>query len=332
MIRCSWLIEWNKYQRASVRQFEFFADVIGVNRQVVLRMNQMLSANQTMSVVTGYVQLTKPSIMLLVLFTGTASMVLEGSLLSDPAKFILVLVGLYLTGGSANALNQYLERDIDARMSRTRKRRPLPQGRLRPAQALVFSVSIGLAGVLIFGLFFNWLTATLALGTILFYALYYTLWLKPNTPLNIVIGGIAGAMAPVGAWTAATGSMDIAPWILFLIVFLWTPPHFWALALVCKDDYRRVRLPMLPLIKGDEATWKQILIYTLALVAASFSLIAFGGGWLYLVAAFLLGGVFIRRTFLARKLKTERLTRGLFGYSIVYLLGLFLAIIVDGLI
>ncbi len=279
-----------------------------------------------------YIQLTKPTIMLLVLFTGGTALVMEGSLLDEPGKFLLVLLGLYLTGGSANALNQYFEREIDAKMERTARRRPLPLHFLGEREALIFAVTIGLVGVLLFGYFFNWLTALMSLATLLFYALFYTLFLKPHTWHNIVIGGAAGAMAPVGAWAAATGQTAVAPWLLFLIIFLWTPPHFWALALYCKEDYIKARLPMLPVVKGDDATYKQILIYTYALILVSLAVFAVGAGWLYLVAAVGLGGYLLKKAFMARRLKTVPAMRGLFGFSIVYLFALFLALIADILV
>ncbi len=285
-----------------------------------------------LAAINNYIQLTKPSIMLLVIFTGTAALIIEGSLLSDPLKFILVLVGLYLTGGCANALNQYFERDIDTKMTRTRNRRPLPTGKLTANQALIFSTAIGLIGVILFAYFFNWLTAALALGTILFYSLYYTLWLKPNTSQNIVIGGIAGAMAPVGAWAAATNSMAVAPWIMFLIIFLWTPPHFWALALFCKDDYRLSGLPMMPIVKGDDSTRLQILVYTIILTTVSLTLGFFGASWLYLAAAVILGFLFIQKAFHLYKEKTDQSARALFGFSLLYLFGLFAVIMIDGVI
>jgi len=276
-----------------------------------------------------YIQLTKPSIMLLVLFTGTAALILEGSLLSEPIKFILVLVGLYLTGGSANALNQYFERDLDAKMTRTRNRRPLPTGKISANQALIFSTAIGFLGVVLFAFVFNWLTAALALGTILFYSLYYTLWLKPNTSQNIVIGGIAGAMAPVGAWAAATNSMDVTPWLMFLIIFLWTPPHFWALALFCKDDYRLSGLPMMPIVKGDDSTRLQILVYSVILALASFSLNFFGTGWIYFSTALILGFLFVQKAHGLYRVKTDKQARALFGFSLIYLFGLFAAMMID---
>ncbi len=285
------------------------------------------------SKISAYFQLTKPTIMLLVVVTGATALVMEGSLLRNPAKFILVLVALYLTGGAANALNQYFERDIDAKMTRTSGRRPLPRNKITSKNALIFSLFIGVAGILIFGIFFNWFSAALSLLTILFYSLFYTLFLKPNTPQNIVIGGAAGAMAPVGAWVAATGSMSIDPWILFLIIFFWTPPHFWALALVYKDDYRLAELPMMPVVNGDTKTFRWIIMYSWVLVAVSLTLyFSQAAGLLYAIVALGLGFLFIKKSINAKRSRSESLIKGLFGYSIVYLFGLFLAIIVDGLI
>jgi protoheme IX farnesyltransferase len=281
---------------------------------------------------SDYIQLTKPTIMLLVIFTGATALVAEGSLLAQPGRFALVMLALYLTGGCANALNQYFEREIDAKMTRTANRRPLPMDRMSPGHALAFSIIIGLLGVTIFAYFFNWLSAALSVGTILFYSLFYTLWLKPNTVQNIVIGGVAGAMAPVGAWAAATGGTAVLPWLMFLIVFLWTPPHFWALALFCKDDYVRAQLPMMPVVKGDAATLRQIVAYSTVVVAASFALIFFGGGWLYAIAAALLGAWFLVKSVDALRQQNERSARSLFGCSIVYLFALFTAIIIDSLI
>jgi protoheme IX farnesyltransferase len=280
----------------------------------------------------SYLQLTKPTIMLLVLFTGATALVVEGSLLAQPLRFGLVLLGLYLTGGSANALNQYFEREIDARMSRTARRRPLPLHHLGATEAFWFATAIGVAGVILFAVAFNWLTALLSLATLLFYALFYTLWLKPNTWQNIVIGGAAGAMAPVGAWAAATGSMAVAPWLMFALVFLWTPPHFWALAMICKDDYVKAKLPMLPVVKGEDETIRQILWYSVALIAVSLLLFLAGAQWLYFAAAIGLGIWLMKKALVARQERTMTAYRALFGYSIVYLFALFAAIIVDNLL
>ena len=279
--------------------------------------------------ISYYFQLTKPTIMLLVIITGATALFMEGSLIGQPIKFFLVLFALYLTGGSANALNQYFERDIDSLMERTKNRRPLPQGRIPATNAFIFSIAIGVIGVLLFGLIFNWLTALLSLATILFYSLFYTLYLKPNTKNNIVIGGVAGAMAPVGAWTAATGEFALAPWILFLIIFLWTPPHFWALAAFRTDDYKKSGLPMLPVVKGVDFTMKQILIYTIILVAVTLSLYWVYSSLIYLTVAIVAGYFFLKKSYSAKQDQSVKQLRGLFGYSIIYLFALFFTIIIE---
>jgi len=292
-------------------------------KAVTLSISERLSA---------LVQLTKPRIMSLVLITGTTALILEGSLISHPVKFLLFLLGLYMTGGAANAFNQYFERDIDARMTRTRQRRPLPLGLISAAEAVVFSSILGLAGVILLGAVFNLLTALLAGGTMLFYALIYTLWLKPNTPQNIVIGGIAGAMAPVGAWTAATGHMAVVPWILFAIVFVWTPPHFWSLALYFKSDYEQTHLPMMPVVKGEDATLRLIFIYSLVLVGVSLTYLLIGGGWIYGLAALGLGIFLIHKAWTTWRRKNRGAMWNLFTFSIFYLFGLFAAMVADKLI
>ncbi len=269
--------------------------------------------------------------MLLVLFTGATALVMEGSMLSDPLRFALVMLGLYLSGGSANALNQCFERDIDSQMSRTSKRRPLPLKRLTVRNSFIFSIAIGIAGVALFAIAFNLLSGLLALGTILFYSLFYTLYLKPTTDQNIVIGGIAGAMGPLIAWAAASGTLTLTPVILFTIVFLWTPPHFWALALFCQEDYRKIGMPMLPVVRGEETTFRWIMIYTLAVIAVSMTLLFVGVGIAYAVVALVLGAVFVKKVVDATKARTEASERKLFFYSMIYLFALFFTIIVDGM-
>jgi len=281
------------------------------------------------SLIGSLIQLTKPTIMFLVVMGGGTALIIEGSLLYQPGKILLFFFGLFLTGGSANALNQYFERRIDSLMDRTRRRRPLPLNRISPAGALLFSVTIGIAGVILLGLAFNWLTGMLALGTIMFYSLFYTLWLKPRTDQNIVIGGIAGAMAPLGAWTAATGATAPIPWIIFLIIFLWTPPHFWALAIHCQNDYRKAGLPMYPLTRGEHTTMRHILYYTLALIPVSVTPIWFGAGWLYGLAAAILGAYYLYKTYLTMDKNSGIKPIDLFKYSIIYLPILFVALIID---
>ncbi len=280
----------------------------------------------------NYIDLTKPRVMVLVVLSGITALFLEGSAVSRPLDALLITLGVYLAGGSANALNQYFEREIDARMSRTRKRRPLPLGNIKPRNALIFAMAIGGISIVIFSFAYNWLSALLVLGTILFYGFFYTLWLKPNTDQNIVIGGAAGAMAPLISWAAATGSLAIAPAILFLIVLIWTPPHFWALALYFKDDYKKVGLPMLPIVRGEKSALNQIFFYTIALFAVSLALLAVSAGPIYAIAAILLGGLFVKKAYQARQQKTRKLQWALFGYSIVYLFGLFFAMIIDSFV
>ena len=270
--------------------------------------------------------------MLLVLVTGASALVMEGQFLRHPLDFLWVMVGLFLSGGSANALNQYFEREIDSKMSRTRKRRPLPLGKIGAVEAIFFATLIGVMGVAIFAVMFNWLSAFLALTTILFYGFFYTLWLKPNTHQNIVIGGAAGAMAPVISWAAAANSLSIEPCLLFLIIFLWTPPHFWALALYLKEDYKKVNLPMLPVVKGDDVTLTHMLYYTISLVIISITLALFNSGIAYLTVAIILGSVFIKKALTTKKSKSHQQERSLFRFSIVYLFGLFFVIIIEGII
>jgi len=267
--------------------------------------------------------------MLLVAITGAAGLVVEGSLLATPGRFILALVLLTLAGGSANAFNQAFERDRDALMERTRRKRALPSHKITPVEAFIVASGSGLTAVVGYWLYFNALAAVLSAATIIFYAFFYTLYLKAKTPQNIVIGGAAGAMAPVIGWAAGSGSIGIEPLLLFLIIFLWTPPHFWALALCLKDDYRKVGLPMMPLVVGDASTWRMILVYVVLTILISLAPLLYGVGMLYGLAAVGLGIMLLKKTITAKTSKDVRSARGVFGYSIVYLLALFTALIVD---
>jgi len=282
--------------------------------------------------VSSYIQLTKPRIVLLVLVTALAALVMEGSLLRDPGRLLLVLFAITLVAGSANAFNQYFERDLDAQMARTRTRRPLPLQHVTARSALVFAIAIGVVSVLMLFFVGNALSAWLALGTILFYGFGYTLWLKPRTVHNIVIGGAAGAMGPVIAWAAASGGLTLTPVLLFLIIFLWTPPHFWALALCVKEDYRKVGIPMLPLVRGDAETYRQIEIYSVALVALTLAMpFLRTGGLVYAVLALGLGVVFVWKAVRARRLATVGSAWEVFGFSILYRFVLFLGLIADAI-
>ncbi len=282
------------------------------------------------SPVRDYVLLTKPRIVLLVLITAVAGLVVEGSLLRDPIRLAVVLFAITLTAGSANAFNQYFERDLDAVMARTRLKRPLPLGRVPARNALVFAIAVGAASVLLLWFAANPLSAALAFGTVAFYGFLYTLWLKPRTVHNIVIGGAAGAMGPVIAWAAASGGIALPPLLMFLIIFLWTPPHFWALALCLQEDYRRVRIPMLPVVKGEAETYRQIERYSFAMVALTLAMpLLHTGGLVFALMALGLGVVFLWKAMRARRAGTVQSAWDVFGYSIVYLLVLFLGIIAD---
>ena len=242
-----------------------------------------------------------------------------------------------LAAGSANAINQYLDRDIDLLMARTR-RRPLPAHDVTPENALVFGIVIGIISIVLMAFYVNLTAAFLTLLAIAFYVVVYTLMLKRTTPQNIVIGGAAGALPPVIGWAAVTGSVSVSALLLFALVFYWTPPHFWALALRIRKDYEAAKVPMLPVVKGVPETARQIALYTLLLVALSIAFWPVAGmGWIYLVAAVGLGGVFIWRSITLWRQATSpegSLAQAirLYKYSISYLTLLFVAVAVDALV
>ncbi len=289
-----------------------------------------LSPSRPLSaVLRDYLALTKPRIILLLLVTTVATM-----FVADPAgpgltTILWTVLGGYLAAGGAGAINQYLERDRDARMERTRSR-PLVQGRIDPRHGLAFGLGLGAAATIQLGLTVNDLAAALAMCGFLGYVFVYTLWLKPRTPQNIVIGGAAGAIPPLVGWAAATGALSWNALYPFAIVFLWTPPHFWALALLIKDDYANARIPMLPVARGEAATRRQILIYSLVLVA--FTLLPYTTGLFdgaYAWAALLLGGAFV--AFAARLWlrPSHRAAVAVHLGSLAYLALLFCAMAVD---
>jgi len=282
-----------------------------------------------MNALMNYIQLTKPRIMLLIVASGAIAIFMEGSLRDQPGQIFILLTAIFLTGGSANAMNQFIERDIDARMSRTKHKRVLVQGRISAMNAMVFALGIGSAGLLILGIEFNWYAAAISLCSILYYTVFYTLWLKPHTDQNVVIGGVCGALVPVGAWMAAAGNVSLTPWILFLIIFFWTPPHFWALALLYKDDYIESGLTMMPIQRGDRATIRQILIYSWLLVLTSFSLCLGQAGSVYFISSAGLGSLFLVKAYRLKRHPDPEDFRALFRYSILYLFTLFAAIVVD---
>lgn len=280
---------------------------------------------------TAFLNLTKPRISVLFAITGLTAMIIEGS--APSAQLWLVTLAIFLVGGSANALNQYFEREVDVKMARTAKKRPLPLKLITPGAALIFAAVLAIAGNAILYLYGTWLAVAFGVGTILFYSFYYTLWLKPRTPYNIVIGGAAGATGPLIGWAAATGEVSWVSFILFLIVFFWTPPHFWALAICCKDDYANVGYPMLPLVKGDDETRRQILLYSFTLLPLGASLYFMGAmGKIYFTSQLVLNVLFVAGAFKLYRAKSNRVSWQFFGYSIFYLLALFGFMIADVII
>ena len=277
----------------------------------------------------AFLALTKPRVVSLIVFTAVIGMLLATPGMVPAQLLLASTVGIWLVAGSAAAINCLVEQKIDARMQRTRWR-PLPRGELTTAQTLAFAAVLGGAGLWILAHYVNALTMWLTLGTFVGYAVIYTLVLKPATPQNIVIGGASGAMPPVLGWAAVTGEVSADAMLLFLIIFAWTPPHFWALALYRTEDYARAGVPMLPVTHGKPYTRLQVLLYTLILFAVSLLPFAIGmSGLAYLAAAALLGGVFIGYAVRLYFAYSDHLARLTFRYSIAYLAALFSALLVD---
>ncbi|MEO8454524.1 MAG: heme o synthase [Sphingomicrobium sp.] len=279
------------------------------------------------------VALTKPRVMSLVVFTGLCGMLAAPQLPPLVLGFTAILC-IALAAGACGALNQWYEADLDAKMRRTAKR-PLPDGRMDRQSALHFGVGLGAFSVLLMGLATNWLAAVLLAVSILFYVLVYTVWLKPRTPQNIVIGGAAGAFPPLIGWVAATGHFATLPLLLFAIIFLWTPPHFWALSMFVRSDYAAAGIPMLPVVAGIQNTRKQIFFYSLPMAAAAAAPWALGlTGPIYGAAATGLSLAFVVLAALvlassAAKPSEMRAEKRLFGFSVLYLFALFAALVAD---
>jgi len=276
-----------------------------------------------------YLRLCKPKVVTLIVFTAMVGMALAAPGLPDPTAFAMASLGMALAAAGAAAFNCLVEQGIDARMSRTRSR-PLPGGRVSTLEALLLAVALATLGLYLLHRYLNPLTAWLTCATFIGYAVVYTLLLKPATPLNIVIGGASGAMPPLLGWTAMTGAIDHDALLLFLIVFAWTPPHFWSLALYRKDDYARAGLPMLPVTHGEHYTCLNILFYTLLLTAVTLLPLATGmSGVLYALAALWLNAVFVGRAWRLYRDYSPARARGVFAWSIRYLGLLFSALLVD---
>ena len=283
-----------------------------------------------------FLALTKPRVMSLVVFTGLCGLIAAPVHIHPVLAFTAVLC-IALGAGAAGALNQWYEADIDALMKRTQGR-PLPAGRMDRQTALHFGVGLSFFSVLTLGVATNWFAAAILAASILFYVLVYTVWLKRRTPQNIVIGGAAGAFPPMIGWAAATGDMSLLPILLFGIIFLWTPPHFWALALFVKTDYANAGVPMLPVVAGERTTRTQVLLYTLPMAACAIAPFALGMlGLIYGISAILLSIVFLllsaRVAFrTTRESDSMAPEKALFAFSIVYLFVLFGAVAVDRMV
>src|SRR5215510_2999514 len=287
-------------------------------------------AEPSLATVGDYFTLMKPRVMSLVVFTALVGLaVAPGSL--HPLTAFTALLCIAVGAGAAGALNMWYDADIDAVMTRT-ARRPVPMGRVLPREALSFGLTLAGFAVVTLGLLVNWLAAALLAFSIFFYIAVYTVWLKRSTPQNIVIGGAAGAFPPIIGWAAATGSVSLEPILLFLIIFFWTPPHFWALALYRTEDYARAGIPMLPVVAGDIRTRRQILLYTAILVPLGIAPWLLGyAGELYGITAVAAGAIMVALGWqvLREQRPAERASRNLFAFSILYLFLLFAVLLVD---
>jgi protoheme IX farnesyltransferase len=288
------------------------------------------TATRDTAPVADYVTLTKPRVMSLLLLTGGAAIFVGAEGLPGFGTFTVTMVGLALACGGAGALNHYLDRDIDKLMGSRTANRPVAAGRIAPERALEFGVALSALSFVLLASLVNLPTALLALLGNLFYVFVYTRWLKRTTPQNIVIGGAAGAIPPLVGYAAVAGHLGWAALAMFLIVFLWTPPHFWALALMIREHYANAKVPMLPVLRGDRETARQILIYTFAMIAATLVPVAFGiFGLLYAIAAALLGAVFAWFAYRLWRDTTRPQAVKLFHYSLLYLALLFVAMALD---
>jgi protoheme IX farnesyltransferase len=288
-------------------------------------------AKTNVATMRDYAALMKPRVMSLVVFTALVGLTVAPGQV-DPVVGLIALSCIATGAGAAGALNMWYDADIDAKMPRTASR-PIPRGRVSPSKAFAFGLTLAVGSVVVLGLSVNLAAAALLAFTIFFYIVVYTMWLKRRTPQNIVIGGAAGAFPPVIGWLAATGGIGLEPILLFLIVFLWTPPHFWALSLYRTGEYARAGIPMLPVIAGKAATQRQILIYTLLLVPTAVSLWPLGfAGWIYGTVAVATGAIMIMLTLRLRAARATACKHGakrLFAFSILYLFLLFAALLVE---
>lgn len=301
----------------------------------VMKLGSHSGGRAPRSVLGGYIALMKLRVVELLLVTTVPTMVLAEGGWPDISLIVITLIGGTLAAGGANAINMYVDRDIDALMERT-KNRPLVTGLIAPRNGLIFAIALEIAAFVVLWVGANLLSAILAISATLFYVFVYTLWLKRTSTQNIVIGGAAGAMPVLVGWAAVRDSLDWSPWILFAVIFFWTPPHFWALAIRHADDYRAAGVPMLPVVVEQSRAIRQMIIYTVITVAISFLMLPaandLGLGLIYGVSAAVLGLAFLVGTIALAKKPTDRGSMQLFTFSITYLSLLFIALTVDVLV
>ncbi|MEE8332591.1 MAG: heme o synthase [Alphaproteobacteria bacterium] len=293
-----------------------------------LEITGIASVQPAQSQVDDYLALLKPRVMSLVVFTGFAGLVAAPGTLHPLLAAVAVLC-IAIGAGAAGAINMWYDRDIDAVMQRT-CRRPIPAGRVAPAEALAFGVTLSLFSVMLMGLAVNWVAAALLALANGFYVFVYTVWLKRRTPQNIVIGGAAGAFPPMIGWAAVTGAVSLESIALFSIIFIWTPPHFWALALYREGDYAKAGVPMLPVVAGKEETRRHILFYAALLVPISLTPVVLGmAGAIYGTVAAVMGGYVLWLAIRVLRTRDDASARRMFGFSILYLFSLFAALIAE---
>jgi protoheme IX farnesyltransferase len=282
-------------------------------------------------VARDYITLTKPRVVSLLLVTALAGMLVAQQGWPGTGLVIAVLVGGYLAAGGANAINMWFDSDIDAEMYRTRQR-PIPAGRVRPGSALAYGIVLNALAFILIAIVANLLAAALTMTATLVYVFVYTMWLKRSTPQNIVIGGAAGAFPPLIGYAAVTGSLDLVALYMFMIVFFWTPPHFWALALRLNADYDRAQVPMLQVVRGRQETERQVFLYSVVLLAITLLLGLRGFGTFYMVSVLLLGAIFVGMAVMMMRDPSTRWARRTYKYSLLYLALVFAAMVGDALI
>lgn len=290
------------------------------------------SISPTASMVKSYISLTKPIVVLLLLMTTLGGLILATDGWPSLSLIVFTLIGGALSAGGASAINQYIDRDRDQHMQRTQNR-PIPSGEVSPRHGLFFGITLCLVGLAIFGSLVNWESAILTFAGMVYYLLLYSTLLKTTTPQNIVIGGGAGAIPVLVGWAAANGSISIPAWFLFAVVFFWTPPHFWALALVKRKDYARAGIPMFPVVYGEYETKRQIILYSIQLAALTLLLPLVNlGGYFFLIIAFALGSFLILFAWRLWKYGGNRAAWGMYRYSSMYLAFIFASLIFETLV